>query len=306
MKSRAFPIRPAPALAEQRGESFTQLVALMQRLLAPDGCPWDREQTFESMRRYVLEEACEVIDAIDAEDWGLLREELGDLALQVVFLSEMAREAHGFGPDDVLVGIVEKLVRRHPHVFPSAQSAGAGQEASVTSPNAVARQWERIKQQEKPGPRRLLSRIPRSLPPLERARRLSAKAATVGFDWPDTAGSREKVAEELAEVDAAVAHEGSSAVEAEIGDLLFAVVNLARHHGVDPSRALRGACEKFTDRMSRVEDEVAREHGGWPVADDGKPTAGIALEALEGYWQRAKRSAAGSPVQPGRAGEENE
>src|SRR5262245_47247454 len=162
----------------------------MQRLLAPDGCPWDREQTPESLRRYVLEEACEVIDAIDQRDDELLEEELGDLLLQVVFLSELGRLRGAFGPDDVVRGICEKLVRRHPHVFG---------EAEVSNPQEVARQWEAIKATERATPRALLGAVPRSLPPLERAKRLSERVSRVGFDWPDASGSRAKVQEELGE-----------------------------------------------------------------------------------------------------------
>lgn len=279
VSTRSFPVPPAPSLNEQRGQTFARLVALMQRLLADDGCAWDREQTFDSMRRYVLEEACEVIDAIDAQDWTLLQEELGDLALQVVFLSEMARKAHGFGPDDVMTGICEKLVRRHPHVFSDEQALDA---------DAVAMQWEAIKALEKPRSTRLLGRIPRALPALERARALSEKAAKVGFDWPDTQGSRAKVAEELEEVDEAIASGNQAKIEDEIGDLLFAAVNLARHHGVDPTVALHSTCAKFTRRFAQVEDQVDAQHGGWPRNEAGKPSRGIELDTLEQFWLQAK------------------
>src|SRR5262245_52405384 len=179
---RPFEPVTAPPLSEQTGESFPRLVELMQRLLAPDGCPWDREQSFASLRRYVLEEACEVIDAIDGGEADALQEELGDLTLQVVFLSELARKGHGFGPDDVIRGICEKVVRRHPLVF--GDSAVEGSEG-------VARQWEQIKDQEK-GPRALLAGVPRALPPLARAQQLSERVSRVGFDWPDATGSRAK------------------------------------------------------------------------------------------------------------------
>jgi MazG family protein len=253
----------------------------MQRLLAPNGCPWDRDQTFESLRRYVLEEACEVIDAIDAKDPVHLAEELGDLLLQVVFLSELGRADGVFGPDDVVRGIVEKLVRRHPHVFG---------ETTVSDAEGVARQWEEIKAREKAatGPRPLLDPVPRSLPPLERARRLSERVARVGFDWPDATGSRAKVQEELAELDEAIAEGDRGALEAEFGDLLFAIVNLARQHRIDPGVALRGTNERFARRFGHVERRVREHHGDWPRDAEGKPTTGIPLERLDVFWDEAK------------------
>jgi tetrapyrrole methylase family protein/MazG family protein/ATP diphosphatase len=279
MTSRSFELPARAPLAQQQGQTFPTLVLLMQRLLAPGGCPWDREQTFESLRRYVLEEACEVIDAIDASDHRSLEEELGDLLLQVVFLSELGRVSHGFGPDDVIFGICEKLVRRHPHVFG---------EASVSDADDVARQWEVIKAREKPSPRDLLAQVPRSLPPLERARRLSERVSLVGFDWPDPKGSRAKVQEELAELDAAIEGGDPADMEAELGDLLFSIVNLARKHHIDPGAALGHTNDRFCERFGHVERRV-REHGGdWPRDGEGKPTTGIPLERLDTYWDEAK------------------
>ncbi len=256
-----------------------RLVELMQRLLAPDGCPWDREQDERSLRRYVLEEACEVIDAIDAGDHHLLEEELGDLLLQVVFLSELARNQGRFGPDDVVRGICEKLVRRHPHVFGDSE---------VSSADDVARQWEDIKASEKSVPRELLASVPRSLPPLERARRLSDRVARVGFDWPDAESSRSKVQEELGELDEAIARGDKSRIEAELGDLLFALVNLARKHQLDAGAALQRTNERFVRRFGHVERRVQAEHGNWPRDAQGKPTAGIGLQQLDAYWDEAK------------------
>lgn len=281
MNDRAFELPAVAPVAEQRGETFPRLVALMQRLLAPDGCPWDREQSLSSLRRYVLEEACEVIDAIDSGDGPHLKEELGDLTLQVVFLSELSRAAHGFGPDDVIHGICEKLVRRHPHVFGDAEVDGA---------DGVARQWESIKEREKGARRRLLDGVPRALPPLTRARELSQRASRVGFDWPDAAGSRDKVAEELEELDRAVASGDRARVGAELGDLLFALVNLARKHGVDAGEALAQSCDRFTRRFAHVEARVLEEHGDWPRDERGKPTRGIPLERLDEHWNEAKRA----------------
>ena len=279
MTSRAFDI-PAPTpLDEQRGQTFSRLVDLMQRLLGPDGCPWDREQTPESLRRYVLEEACEVIDAIDERDDTLLEEELGDLLLQVVFLAELGRTRQAFGPDDVVRGICEKLVRRHPHVFG---------EADVSNAADVARQWETIKAQEKSGPRPLLGSVPRSLPALERAKRLSERVSRVGFDWPDANGSRTKVQEELGELDQAIASGDKGLIQSELGDLLFSLVNLARAHGVDPNAALHGTSDRFCHRFAHVEQRVRSSVGDWPRDAEGKPTRGIALETLDTYWNEAK------------------
>jgi tetrapyrrole methylase family protein/MazG family protein/ATP diphosphatase len=278
--SRAFDIPPHTPLDQQAGQTFPRLVELMQRLLAADGCPWDREQTFESLRRYVLEEACEVIDAIDHGDAALLEEELGDLLLQVVFLAELGRKRRAFGPDDVVRGIVEKLVRRHPHVFA---------DATVADAEGVARQWEAIKAIEKKGgPRPLLASVPRSLPPLERAGRLSERVSRVGFDWPDATGSRAKVTEELTELDHAIAAGNKAEMESELGDVLFSLVNLGRQHGIDAGAALSGTSDKFCERFAHVERRVREEGGDWPRDGEGKPTRGIPLETLDAYWNEAK------------------
>jgi MazG family protein len=274
-----FDIPKTPPLADQHGAAYPELVALMRRLLAPDGCPWDREQDYRSLRRYVLEEACEVIDAIDSGNFDALKEELGDLALQVVFLGELARREGHFGPDDVIHGIVEKLVRRHPHVF--------GDE-KVEDANHVLNNWELIKAAEKVG-RGVLDGVPRALPALQRSERIGEKVSRVGFDWPDGRGSREKVSEELRELDEAIAGGDKRRVEAELGDLLFALVNLARHQGVDPEAALRATSDRFARRFAHVEARVRELHGGWPRGEDGKPRAGIPLEVLDGYWNEAKR-----------------
>jgi tetrapyrrole methylase family protein/MazG family protein/ATP diphosphatase len=272
--------RPVPALAQQDGTTIARLVGVMRRLLGPDGCPWDREQSFASLRRYVLEEACEVIDAIDGGDRGALREELGDLLLQVVFQAELARAEGAFALDDVVSGIVEKLVHRHPHVFGDLDAKDADE---------VLRNWEKIKAAEKKG-RGILGGVPRSLPALTRAQRVGEKVARVGFDWEDQAGSRAKVAEELAELDAAIATKDKAAIEEELGDTLFALVNLARHVDVDAEGALRRTIDKFTRRFAHVEKRVAAEHGGWgdPTADGGAKA--IPLATLDAYWVEAKDS----------------
>ena len=273
----------APALAEQTGHSFPRLVELMQRLLAPDGCPWDRKQSFATLRKYVLEEACEVIDAIDSGDRQELRAELGDLLLQVVFQAELGRAEGAFGPDDVVAGICDKLVRRHPHVFADVH---------VDDAEHVLRNWEAIKLQERAGTKKanesMLSGVPRSLPALVRAQRIGEKVSRVGFDWPNVAGSRAKVTEELRELDEAVAQGDPGAIEAELGDVIFALVNLARHVEVDAEGALRRTIDKFSGRFAHVEKRVREEHGGFPDTSAGQ--AQLPLEVLDRYWEEAKQS----------------
>jgi MazG family protein len=260
-------------------DPIAEAIAIMAKLRAPDGCPWDREQTFASLRRYVVEEACEVVDAIDDGDRGELRAELGDLLLQVVFQAELARAEGSFGPDDVVAGICDKLVRRHPHVFGDGHADTAAE---------VLQNWERIKAKErrdKPN-RGVLGGVPRSLPALTRAQRVGEKVARVGFDWPDARGSRGKVGEELGELDAAIASGDKDRIEAELGDVIFALVNLARHVDVDAEGALRRTIDEFTRRFDHVEARVHDKHGGWPTstADDR-----LTLEELDGYWEEAKR-----------------
>ena len=263
--------RPVPPLAAQDGHTLSRLVGVMQRLLAPGGCPWDREQTLETLRKYVLEEACEVIDAIESKDRGHLREELGDLLLQIVFQAELARAEASFGIDDVVEGIVHKLVRRHPHVFADGTAKDSAE---------VLQNWERIKTQEKQG-RRVLDGVPRSLPALTRAQRIGEKVSRVGFDWSDRHGSRAKVSEEVGELDRAIQQGDKDAIEAELGDVLFALVNLARHLEVDAEGALRRTVEKFTHRFSHVEDRVRAQHGGWSEK-------ALPLATLDTYWDEAK------------------
>jgi MazG family protein len=274
----SFELPVSPPLEEQRGQTYPSLVAIMQLLLAPDGCPWDREQSYESLRKYVLEEACEVIDAIDSGDRDALKDELGDLALQVVFLGELARRDGAFGPDDVVRAITEKLVRRHPHVFADTEVSGSEE---------VLVNWDKIKLQEY-GDRGLLAGLPRSFPALSRAQRMSEKVSKVGFDWPDAQGSRAKVSEELGELDEAVTGGSHERVESELGDLLFALVNFARHHGVDAELALRKTGDRFARRFAHVEERVKHQQGGFPRDQAGKPTRGIELETLDRYWDEAK------------------
>jgi MazG family protein len=281
---RPFEPAVAPPLAEQAGQLFPRLVELMQRLLAPDGCPWDREQDLGTLRRYVLEEACEVIDAIDRGDRTELCAELGDLLLQVVFQAELARVEGAFGPDDVVAAICDKLVRRHPHVFGDTQVGSAAE---------VLQNWERIKAAERAGKKDkgVLGGVPRALPALTRAQRVGEKVARVGFDWPDARGSRGKVTEELGELDQAIARGDKDRIEAELGDVLFALVNLARHVDVDAEGALRRTIDKFSQRFEHVEQRVVERHGGWPTTSADER---LTLAELDGYWDEAKAREGGA------------
>ena len=255
--------------------SIERLLEIMAKLRDPvGGCPWDLEQDFRTVAPYTLEEAYEVADAIERGDLGDLKEELGDLLLQVVFHAQMAREQGAFDFGQVVEGICDKLVRRHPHVF--------GDE-SVESSAAQTEAWERIKAAEKAGqgPIGLLDDVPVGLPALTRAAKLGRRASRVGFDWPDATGPRGKVDEELAELDAAVAGaEDRDEVEGEFGDLLFAMVNYARHLGIDPESALRRSNEKFLRRFRQVEDRAA---------DEGVAVTEAGLERLDRWWEDAKR-----------------
>lgn len=229
-----------------------RLLAIMRRLRDPQtGCPWDRVQTFASLAPYTLEEACEVVDVLERGNFGALRDELGDLLFQVVFLSRLAEETQGFDFEAVAAAISDKLERRHPHVFAGA-SAGADHAAS----------WETLKAAERRagGMAGVLSDVPLRLPALSRAAKLGRRAAVVGFDWQDAAGARDKVHEELREFDAAAASGDSAAMREEMGDLLLAVTSWARHLRLDPETCLRLANAKFERRFARME-ELAAQRG---------------------------------------------
>lgn len=256
-------------LSEQKGQCLPELVEIMQRLLAPDGCPWDREQTLETLRPYVVEEAHEVVDAIDRGAPDELREELGDLLLQIVFQAELARAQGWFGPDDVVGAICEKLVRRHPHVFGEQKVSGTAE---------VLANWEQIKAKEKAG-RGVLDGVPKALPALLRAARVGEKAARVGFDWPDIAGARAKVDEELAELDAAMQAGERERIEHELGDVLFALVSVARKLDLDAEAALRGTLDRFGQRVRWVEEHVKQQ---------GQDLGALDAAALDRLWQQAK------------------
>jgi len=259
-------------------DPFQELVRIMHRLRAPGGCPWDAEQTHESLKPYLLEEAYEVIEAIEDGDDRDVCEELGDLLLQVVFHAELAEERKAFTIDDVVGAISEKLVRRHPHVFG---------DVSVGSSAEVAANWSRIKAAEKAargapdGPESVLAGVPSGLPALIRAHRIGEKASGVGFDWPSAAGAREKIGEELAEVDEAASSGDSAALADEIGDLLFAVASYARRSGFNAENLLRNSVARFSRRFRHMEDEFAAAERDM---HDASPAD------LDASWERAKRS----------------
>jgi len=251
--------------------AFGRLVEIMKTLRGPDGCPWDREQDLRSLRRYVLEEAYEVVQAVDDADMEALPSELGDLLLQVVFISQMTAEEGLFDVRQVADAITDKLIRRHPHIFAEGEADTAEE---------VLLRWESIKRDERGGGS-VLDDIPASFPALARAEKLGRRAATVGFDWPDVVGVLEKVREELEEVEEAMVDEAgvrrSPLVEQEIGDLLFAVSNLARHLGLSPEVALRRSCEKFERRFRAIEPSIAAGEA-------------VDLEAMDALWDEVKRS----------------
>jgi ATP diphosphatase len=249
-----------------------RLVALVARLRAPDGCPWDRDQALPDVRAYLLEEAHELAGAIDGGDWREVAEELGDLAFQVAFIARLAEEQGAFTLEEALDGVHRKMVERHPHVF-------GGETLADTA--AVRAAWERRKVQKDPGRASLLQGVAPSLPALLAAYRLTQKAAGVGFDWPEAAAVLAKIDEELAEVREALTADGveRDAVKEEIGDLLFTVANLARKLDIDPEAALAGANRKFRDRFAAVERGLAER---------GKTPAEATLAEMDELWEAAK------------------
>jgi len=250
------------------------LVGIVARLRGDGGCPWDRAQTPETLRPYVLEEAYEVLEAIDHGADAELKKELGDLLFQVVLLARMAEERGAFDLSDVIAAISAKMVRRHPHVFDPDHVAD-GTEGEVAA-------WEARKATERPAEHSALDGVPAALPALLRAHRISEKASRVGFDWPDRSGVRAKVDEELAELDEALAEGNDAAIGEEYGDLLFALVNLGRFLPVPSEDALRNATAKFEGRFRTVESLLAA---------DGRTVHGTDPDTLEAYWRRAKEAA---------------
>jgi MazG family protein len=273
---------------------FRQSVEIMTRLRAPDGCPWDREQNFDSIRRCTLEEMYEVFDAIEQRDYPHLAEELGDLLLQVLFYAEMAANAGHFTMAEVLEELNRKLVRRHPHVFGEEASRAAGNAAKVNakvegSSANVLRNWDQIKVAENAvkgkTPQSRLDGVIRAMPALAEAAKLGQKAAKAGFDWPDWRGLLEKIDEETGELVAEIeAVQGGAArqeaMAGELGDLLFTVVNLGRHLGVDPEQALKGTNLRFRQRFRQME------------LGSALPLEKLSLDELESLWQGAKKELA--------------
>ena len=249
---------------------INKLLEIMAQLRSRQGgCPWDLEQTFRTIAPYTIEEAYEVAEAIEHGSMGELREELGDLLFQVVYHARMAEEEAAFGFADVVAGICAKLIRRHPHVFGDAVIGDAHEQSEA---------WERLKDAEKPSRGGQLADVPIGLPALTRAAKLGRRAARVGFDWPDFSGVRSKVAEELDELDEAIERADPDAIDAEMGDVLFALVNACRHLHIDPEASLRGASRRFETRFGCVERAV--EASGRPWADFG-------LDELDTLWADA-------------------
>jgi MazG family protein len=271
-------------MSELAGARFAQLVGIMRTLRSPDGCAWDREQTVRTLRPFVLQETYELLDALDRADYDALEAELGDFLFEAVFLAQICEEEGRFSIADSITAVSDKLIRRHPHVFAKDGTA-------ALNPGQVKEQWEDIKAKERrDAPARdktLLSGVPRSMPSLLRAYELSTRAATVGFDWVKAEDVLDKIDEEARELRQAVAQQGPKSAEAEeeLGDLLFAVANLARKMGIEPEAALRVANDKFQRRFDDVERQVTE--GGQRLRD-------LTLEQFEERWQQAKRTASRS------------
>ncbi len=250
---------------EEIENPLDRLLHIMSLLRAKDGCPWDRKQTLLTLKPYLIEEAYEVLDAIDEGDAEEHRQELGDLLLQVVFQSQLRKEEGAFDFFGVATAISDKLLRRHPHIFGDG-NADTAEEVLTT--------WEEVKKSE--GRKSLLSGIPKHLPGLQKAHRIGEKTARVGFDWPDLSGPREKISEELAELEEATTLKEQ---RHEVGDLLMAVVNYARHLGIDPEEAMQSANERFMQRFSYIEDKMVELE---------RPMEGASLEELDRLWEEAK------------------
>lgn len=263
---------------EQITDPFRRLVAIMEALRAPDGCPWDQEQTHETLKQYLLEETYETLDAIDAGDMPELRDELGDVLLQVVFHAQLAAERSDFTVDDVAASICDKMIRRHPHIFGNV---------NVETADEVVTNWEAIKRKERAAkaavkdtvPPSPFAGVPKTLPALMRAVKLQWKAAKRGFDWPSDEGVLEKLQEELQEIREARKRGDQENLAEEFGDALFLLANLARHWKIEPEQALVGTCKKFTARYELMQRLAA---------DDGVDLESLDLDGQDRYWDRAK------------------
>ena len=260
---------------EEAGQRFSELTRTMARLRAPGGCPWDRKQTYQTIKSYLLEETYEVLDAVDNHNWKGLEDELGDLLLQPVFFAEIAAEDGRFTISDSLDRINQKLVRRHPHIFADAHAE---------TPEEVKVKWDEIKKQEKaqaglPLAASILDDVPRAIPALVEAEKIGKKAASQSFDWPDISGAVAKLEEEVKELVGARQTTDPALIEHELGDLLFTLVNIARHLQLDPEQALRKANGRFRQRFAYVERKVLASR----IEMKNTP-----LETLEDFWQQAK------------------
>jgi MazG family protein len=264
---------PRPAVLNSQVSAFNRLCEIVAQLRAPGGCPWDREQTHESLLPNLLEEAYEVVGAVRAADDANLREELGDLMLQVIMHAEIAREAGRFTIEEMLEEVTEKLVRRHPHVFGVSDARDS---------SAVLKQWEAIKREEKEkAGAHYLDSLPAALPALMRAQKAQKKVARVNFDWAEVRDVVAKVEEELSEARVAISAANQGKVAEEIGDLLFAVVNLARKNGLEAELVLQAATDKFARRFAQLEDELQK---------CGRKLGEADLTELDAIWERLKRS----------------
>jgi len=276
--------KPVGVRARRAGAEFARLVRLMDTLRSPHGCPWDRKQTPQSLRPFLLEETYEALDAIDRGDLDGLRGELGDVLFQCVFQSQIAAEAGRFDVADAVKAIHDKLVRRHPHVFTAAGrplSAAARRRRALSTSGAVVEQWARVKSREQVeagAPASILAGVPRSLPALLRAHEIGTRVASVGFDWPQAADVMLKIDEEVAELRTALGESPARATE-EMGDLLFSIANLARKLGIEPESALRAASDKFSARFDALERAFAAR--GENIHDAG-------LDRMEAEWTRVK------------------
>lgn len=250
-----------------RGTSLDDLVRVVDRLLGPGGCPWDQAQTHESLKRHLLEEAYEVLEAIDSGDPDLFQEELGDLLLQPIMHAQMAKAAGQFDTEGVAKAIVKKLVRRHPHVFG---------DTSVANADEVLRNWDQIKKTEKGEPKSILAGVPKGMASLLRAYEVSKRAARAGFEWPNREAVFEKMREEEAELHEAMASGDQKEIEAEIGDMLFTLVNIARWSGVEPEEALRKMLDRFTRRFMLMEERA------------GVPLGELSAEKWDELWEQSK------------------
>ena len=249
-----------------------ELEYIMERLRAPDGCPWDQEQDHVSLKPYLIEESCEVLDAIDENNMNLLKEELGDVLMNLVFHAQLAKEKNYFNFQDVARAISEKMVNRHPHVF--------GDSDAVTAED-VEKQWQEIKKKEKAERESVLDGIPKSLPPLQRAFKIQKKAAKTGFDWANLSGVLDKIKEEVNELEEAVQQKDKQHIQEELGDLIFSLVNYSRHLEIDAGDALNSTNNKFIRRFTRLEKICKKE---------GKDLAALSLQEMDEIWDRIKLS----------------